>query len=33
VTGDRPYSWAKIAGLVIGIIIAIIIIYQFAQSQ
>jgi hypothetical protein len=33
VTGNRPYSWAKIAGLVIGIIIAVIIIYQFAQSQ
>lgn len=33
VTGDRPYSWTKIAGLVIGIIIAVIIIYQFAQSQ
>ena len=32
VTGDRPYSAIKIAGLVIGIIAAIIIIYQLAQS-
>ncbi|PSL42512.1 LSD1 subclass zinc finger protein [Chitinophaga niastensis] len=31
VTGDRPYSWMKIVGLIISIIIAIIIIYQFAH--
>lgn len=32
VTGDRPYSWMKIVGLILGIIIAIVIIYQAAQS-
>ncbi|MBV7530089.1 hypothetical protein [Chitinophaga sp. sic0106] len=33
VTGDRPYSWVKIAGLVISIILAIIIIWQLASQQ
>lgn len=32
VTGDRPYSWMKIVGLILGIIVAIVIIYQAAQS-
>ncbi|MFY0256227.1 hypothetical protein ACDQ55_19995 [Chitinophaga sp. 30R24] len=33
VTGDRPYSWIKIVSLIIGIIIAIVLIYQVAQSS
>jgi len=33
VTGDRPYSWVKIAGLVITIILAIIIIWQLASQR
>lgn len=32
VTGDRPYSWMKIVGLILGIIAAIVIIYQATQS-
>ncbi|CAL1518394.1 zinc finger domain-containing protein [Chitinophaga sp. MM2321] len=33
VTGDRPYSWIKIAGLVITIILALIVIYQLFANQ
>ncbi|RAJ79174.1 LSD1 subclass zinc finger protein [Chitinophaga dinghuensis] len=33
VTGDRPYSWVKIAGLVIAILAIIVIIYQMSQQH
>ncbi|RFS18880.1 hypothetical protein DVR12_26235 [Chitinophaga silvatica] len=32
VTGDRPYSWIKIASLVIAIIVIIALIYQYSQK-
>ncbi|WP_089897390.1 zinc finger domain-containing protein [Chitinophaga arvensicola] len=33
VTGDRPYSWMKIVGLILGIIFGIFVLYAIAQSQ
>ncbi|MBO9731220.1 MAG: hypothetical protein J7623_21455 [Chitinophaga sp.] len=33
VTGDRPYSWIKIAGLILIIILVIVVIYSLSQSK
>ncbi|NSL86489.1 zinc finger domain-containing protein [Chitinophaga solisilvae] len=33
VTGDRPYSWMKIAGLIIGIIVAVVVLYGLFANQ